>query len=687
MQKQTNIRNVGIVAHVDAGKTTTTEHMLFESGRIRTLGKVDIGTAQTDWLTVERERGISVLASSTSFEWKECRINLVDTPGHIDFSAEVERSLRVLDGAVLIVSAVEGVQAHTETLWHALQSMRIPTLIFVNKMDRVGADPVRVLEDIRNILTSDAVPLQVYSGTEANFESVAALRWNVKEAASVFGYDQSADRTEQANGAETMVSEPAGKEAVQALQEHLAERDEALLLSYLDGEEIGVQTWHDQLLRQVQQAELIPVLYGAASKGIGVIPLMDAIASLLPQPQGSTADPLSAVVYKLEQDKTMGKIAHVRVYNGIMHNRDAVRNATQNIVEKITQIRSIHGRSHEDIGTVSAGDIAAVCGLSGAKIGDILGDPEAVPKEHKLAVPLLTVRVHPEDAADYAALSSALQELSDEDPLLDLAWLQEERELHVKVMGPIQLEVLSSLLQERFGLAARFDAPTIIYKETLAAAGEGFVAYTMPKPCWAILRFHMEPGERGSGLHYRSEAKAERLMPSYQREVERRVPEALQQGMFGWEVTDVRITLVDGEHHVWHTHPLDFVVATPMGIMDGLSHIGTKLLEPMLHFRISVPEEAGGRVLSDLSQMRGVFDNPMIAGGRLQVEGRIPAASSLEYPITLGTVTGGRGTMTTRFDGYAEAPPDTKAERKRRGVNPLDRSKYILSVRQAMASD
>lgn len=662
-----NLRNIGLVAHVDAGKTTTTEQMLHQSGLIRSPGRVDNGTAHTDWLEVERARGISVMASTVCFSWKGVTVNLIDTPGHVDFSSEVERSLRVLDGAVLIISAAEGVEAHTETLWRALHAMHMPTLIYINKMDRIGVQAKDVLAEIRDVLAPHAVPVQQPLGEGPAFGGVRSLF---------------AEATEREAGEKGDFGD--WKEQLTAF---VAERDESVLARYVDGVPIPPVELEAKIADLTRNAKAVPVLFGASAREIGVAELMDAAVRFLPAPQGRADEPLSGVVFKLEQDKAMGRVAHVRLYSGSIQNRDPVYNATRDKQEKVAQIRKVNIRRHKDLGIVEAGDIAAVYGLSEVRIGDVLGDPSRVPPEHRLTEPLLAVQVHPADAKDYPALAEALQQLSDEDPLLGLQRLPEERELHIKVVGTIQLEVLAGLLRERFGLDARFDPPTVIYKETPATAGEGFVAYTMPKPCWAILRFRIEPGERGSGLTYSSTVRTENLLQRYQNEVERRVPEALEQGLYGWEVTDLHVTLIEGEHHVWHTHPLDFAVATPMGIMDGLANTGTRLLEPMLAFRISVPEHIGGRVLSDLSLMRGTFDSPVVRGGRFTVEGTVPLATSMDYPIRLRSLSGGQGTMTTRFACYRECPPDVHAERKRRGVNPLDRSNYILSVRNALSRE
>ncbi|QHT63598.1 TetM/TetW/TetO/TetS family tetracycline resistance ribosomal protection protein [Paenibacillus lycopersici] len=656
------LRNVGIFAHVDAGKTTTTEQMLYQSGHIRALGSVDAGTAQTDWMDVERERGISVRAAVTRFAWQDTPINLVDTPGHVDFLSEVERSLRVMDGAVLIVSAVEGVQAQTEIIWQALRELGIPTIIYVNKMDRIGADAKRVLAELHRLLSPGAVPIAAPIGAEADFAGSV----NLLDASEMAGH-------------------PWAEPERQRLLEAAAEQDEALLEAYLDGQPLDERAAAAALVAGAHRGALFPVLFGSSNRGIGVKELMNAILAYLPAPSGSEEAPAAGVVFKMERDPVMGKIAYVRLYQGRIRNRDTVHNHTRDTQDKVTQIRRVHGQKSEDIGVLAAGDIAAVYGLSRARIGDVLGSPEGVPGEKRLAVPLLTVQVQWGSEADYPAVVAAFQELADEDPQLDLQWLQDERELHLKVMGPIQMEVLTSILLTRFKLAVSFGAPSVIYKETPAAAGEGFVAYLAPKPCWAILRFVIEPGERGSGLVYKSNVRNERLLDSYQNEVARRVPEALQQGLRNWEVTDLSVTLVEGEHHVWHTHPLDFVIATPMGIMNGLANVGTKLLEPMLRFRLSVPEEYGGKLMNELVVMRGEFEAPVLRQERMEIEGLLPVATTLDFPARLGAMTKGRGALTTFFAGYRECPPNVDVSRVRRGVNPLDEAKYILAMRNALS--
>ncbi len=673
MNPSPNVRNIGIFAHIDAGKTTTTEYMLYRSGSIRTAGSVDHGTTSTDSLEVERERGISVKAASASLVWQGSRINLIDTPGHADFLAEVERSLGVMDGAVLIVSAAEGVQAQTEVLWQALRLMNIPTLIYINKLDRVGASFERTLEDIHRLLSPSTLAVQrPLLNAEGELAGVHEL-WQDREYAGI-------QKTHVYEGSDMPFEQTRAFRSAAA--EKMAEFDEDLLLRYIEGDIPDQTEIVSLLVKQSAAGQLFPVCCGCSQKGIGIDELLDAMLTFLPAPLPCPA--LAGIVFKIERDRSMGRAAWIRLYGGTLRNRDILRLSGREAESKITQVRVLEGLKLVDAGEIGPGDIAAVYGLADAAIGDIIGDPALVPKTPEMAIPLLTARVLPESEADYTRTAEALQELTDEDPLLGLAWMPELRELHVRMMGTIQLEVLASILQSRFGLRVTFGPPAVIYKETPAAICEGRVAYLAPKPCWAILHFRIEPGPRGSGLVYRSEARADDILPAYQNEVERRVPEALKQGLHGWEVTDLIVTLTYGQHHVWHTHPLDFVIATPMGIMNGLASGGTKLLEPVLRFRISVPEEFAGRVLGDLSRMRAEFSAPALEGARFVVEGTVPAATSMDYSATLRSFSGGKGVMTASFEGYQDAPEGTQAVRARSGVNPLDEAKYILSVRSAL---
>lgn len=647
------IRNVGILAHVDAGKTTITENFLYLSGQSKMLGSVDDGTAQTDFLDVERERGISVRSSNTSFEWEGVKINLIDTPGHVDFSADVERVIRVLDCAVLVISAVESVQAHTETLWNALQNLKIPTIFFINKIDRAGADVELVINEIKKELT-DKLAILFNPVEEASNEADIKSVWH-----------------------EQNINEN--------VLESIANNDEQILEKYLEEEDISFSELDNALIEAIHQSKLFPVLMGSAKNSIGIKELLDSIIKYLPSPLGDNSKPLSALVYSISHDKTMGRVANVKVYNGAISNREIIKNASQKIEEKVTQVRKLVANKFDDIGIVEAGDIAGICGLQNVKVGDVLGEfSDLLPDDISLRTPLLTVQVKADNDKDYPALAEALQQLSDEDPTLDFEWLREDRELHIKIMGWIQIEVLEKILENRFGIKAKFDDPTVIYKETPSTKGEGFVQYWMPKPCWAIMKFLIEPGERGSGVVYESKISVDDVHQKYQNEVERTIPNALKQGIKGWEVTDLKITLIEGEDHQVHSNPGDFVVATPMGIMNGLVNTGTTLLEPLISYKISATEDLLGAITSDITQMRGTFEGPEMDNGKFILLGILPVATSLDFPVRLSSRSGGKAKISTKFYGYRECADELGQTREYKGISPLDTSKWILKARKAL---
>lgn len=628
------MRNIAIFAHVDAGKTTLSEQLLAHAGAIRVPGAVDAGTAHTDRLPVERRRGISVQASCARLHWRGEDINLIDTPGHSDFAAEVERALWAPDGAVLVINAAEGVQPQTEVLFEALQNARIPTLLFLNKTDREGADAGAVLAQFRELLSPAA-------GFLADDEEMMALA---------------------------------------------AEVDDAAAEAYLNGE-IYPQEKLLPLLRKAMAAmAAFPALQGSALRDEGIPPLLDAIVDLLPPPGGSDSGPLCAIVYAASQDALLGRGAHVRLFSGTLRNRDAL--SLSGGQRKITQIRlwAPDGRG-QDTGMLAAGDIGVVYGLSNVPVGTVLGEEDRLPRPMRLGLlrePLLAVRAAPLEAGKEPDMRKALMELSGEDPLLSVACSEETKETTLRAMGKIQLEILEDTLRTRFSLPCQFSTPQLIYRETVCGPCEGFVAYTMPKPCWAVIRLLIEPLPRGSGVVFRSETSPRDISLRYQHQIEKAIPLALRQGMMGWQVTDVKITLIGGEHHEIHTHPLDFIVATPMAVMDGLRRGGTKLLEPMLEARIAVPESMGGRVMSDITRMRGQTEASQQAGRMLRIQALLPAATSLSYSETLLQLTGGRGGMTTRLRGYQDAPEGVEAVLPRRSVNPLDTARYILAARSAL---
>ncbi len=644
------IRNLGILAHVDAGKTTVTENMLFLSGALRAVGNVDKGTSLSDGLEVEKRRGISVRATTLSFTWKEVRINLIDTPGHVDFAAEVERSLRILDGAILVVSAVEGIQSHTETIWKALEALHLPVILFVNKLDRVGADVAAVVADLKRRFSADVVLFNQPVTCEIPDATVSAL----------------------------------DEDGILALAEVVAAKDDLLLERYLGDESLSFEDLHNAIVDCVPQRELFPVFCGVAKSGVGIESLLDGVVSYFPDAQTQVDASPSGVVFRLDHDAKLGRVAGVRLFAGQLSNRDTVQNVTANRVEKVTQIKRSMGNRYEDAGVLNAGDIGFICGMPDVQIGDVLGDAGPVPGNYELSEPLLSVRAIPKDEDDHGRLAQALQQLSSEDPHLNFTWFDAERELHVKIMGAIQTEILTELLETRFGIQARFDDPTVLYKETPASTGYGAERYTMPKPCWAIVKYRLEPGERGSGVCYSSEVSVDDIKAKYQSEIESSIPGALKQGIKGWEVTDLKITLVEGSDHVLHSRPGNFKLATNIAVLRGLTETDTILLEPILSFRIEAPESFVGKITSEIVHGRGTVEPTQTEHGQVVVSGRIPMATSMDFPIRLNSMTGGTAKYAFRYGGYEPCPQGEGVSRDYKGISPLDRSKYILKMRGAI---
>ncbi len=643
--------NLGIVAHVDAGKTTLTEQLLYTCGSIRAPGRIEDGNTQTDWLAVERERGISVRASSAELVYGGKRINLIDTPGHTDFASEVERAVSVLDAAVLVVSAADGIQGQTRLLWRALDTLRIPVLFFINKADQPGSDTAAVLGELHQ-------------------EFGAAL-------VQVNDLEREGERD-----CRSVSRALTGEAFVLAA----AENDDVLAEKYLSGGKVTREEVLTALTEQVLRRALFPVVLGAAARGCGVDCLLDTLTAILPGTALAESGEPSGMIYRLEHDRTMGKVSHVRLFDGVLRNRDTVilHHGTEEAGQKVTQIKKFQGRKGTDTGELRGGDIAALYGLSNARAGDWIGTPPKGWREISLGTPLFSVQVMPQEEGDLPALVQAVEELADEDPAMDCLWVREERELQIKIMGSIQLEILSGLLGERYGLTPLFSKPSVIYKETVSGPGIGYERYTMPKPCWAVVELTMAPLPKGSGVVYRSAIKDNVILKRYQNHIETSVKESLCQGLYGWEVTDIQVELTGGEDHHVHTHPLDFFVATPVAVMRGLEACGETLLEPLYQVRLEADEDCLGRVISDMVAMRGEFDTPLIQKGWFRMEACVPVATAMEYPVAFAALTGGRGLYSSEFYEYRPCPLELGATAKRRGIDPRDRSKWILHARSAL---
>ena len=660
--------NIGILAHVDSGKTTLTEQLLFLTGAIRNAGSVDSGTTATDSLDIEKQRGISVRTATATARWKDVTFNIIDTPGHVDFAGEVERALSALDYAVVIVSAVEGVRAHTENILKSLDAAELPRIVFINKADRAGSDVKKVISELESISSQTHIIL-----SEIENEG--------EESCSVHIAD---DKLFCLRATETL-ADISDEVAELFLEDKLLTKEKA-----------------DEIIRkEISDCRLTPVVFGSAKYAVGIRELADTLIAYMPDSSRRATEDLCGIIFKIEHDKASGKISYVRLFGGEIANRDEVElfsaekqtvissdavepETKKPIKEKVSQIKSFCGAKSTDSGIVRGGDVAAICGLPSAKNGFFIGKPN-YGEEPKLVNPFLRVRVTPSDAdpEKIPALAAALNELSDEEPYIDAKWENGQKEITISTTGKIQLEVLSNLLKERYNLSAEFSPPTVIYKETPSSSGYGLARYTMPKPCWAVVEFYIEPMPRGYGVSYHGRIPNNQCFYRYQSHIRTSFDSCIEQGLYGWEVTDFRCTLVGGEHHTIHTHPLDFFVCTPMAFMNGLSQIGSTILEPLLKIRVTAPEIFSGKLFSEIVKMGGEYDSPVIRSGMVTIEAIVPVATSMGFPERLATLTSGKAVLAQSFHGYRECKDGLEHINPRRGVNPLDRSKWILWARGA----
>ncbi len=664
--------NIGILAHVDSGKTTLTEQLLFLTGAIRSAGSVDAGTTATDSLAIEKQRGISVRTATASAKWKNAVINIIDTPGHVDFAGEVERALAALDYAVVIISAVEGVRAHTENILKSLDKANLPRLVFINKTDRSGADVSKVLTQLK-----DLSPKAYIVFTDIKNEGSENCSVNLQD------------------------NDIFCKKATEILADISDEAAEVFLADRVLTPEAA-----SRIIRQsISDCSLTPVVFGSAKYSVGIKELADILIEYMPDSSRRATENLSGIIFKIEHDKSLGKISHIRLFGGEIATRDeielfspekkptiktdAVETEDAKVIkEKVSQIKKFCGAKSTDTGIVRSGDVAAICGLPSAKNGFYVGSPGKSEDVH-LVNPFLRVKVTPADSdpVKIPKLAAALNELSDEEPYINAKWENGQKEITISTTGKIQLEVLSNLLKERYDLTAEFSPPTVIYKETPSSKGRGLARYTMPKPCWAVVEFEIEPMPRGYGVSYHGKIPNNQCYYRYQSHIHASFNKCIEQGLYGWEVTDFRCTLTGGEHHTIHTHPLDFFVCTPMAFMNGLQSTGTTLLEPLLKIRITAPEEFSGKIFSEIIKTGGEYDTPVIRSGMITIEAIVPVAASMDLPERLAGITSGNAVLSQDFFGYRECSDNTPHINPRNTVNPLDRSKWILYARGAYTSE
>jgi ribosomal protection tetracycline resistance protein len=632
--------NLGILAHVDAGKTTLTERLLYAAGVIDEVGSVDDGTTQTDSLVLEQQRGITIKSAVVSFAIDDVTVNLIDTPGHPDFIAEVERVLSVLDGAVLVISAVEGVQSQTPLLWRALRRLQVPTLIFINKTDRRGADVGRALQSISDRLTPAAIAV------DAPAVDLAAA---------------------------------------------LAEHDDALLADYVDGDgELPDPLLREHLALQTKQGRVHPVFVGSALTGAGVDALTTGIAELLPAAEGNGDGPVSGSIFKIERGPAGERIAYVRMFSGIVRVRDRVRFGPDD-ERKVTGIHVFDDGTDSQRASISGGEIGKLWGLGDVRIGDAVGARHAN-DEHHFAPPTLETVVAPDDPDDKGALRVALAQLAEQDPLINVRQDDTRQEISVSLYGEVQKEVIQATLASDFGLAVGFRETTTICIERPAGAGAAVeIIRKPPNPFLATVGLRIEQAPPGSGVEFRLEVELGSMPLAFFRAVEDTVFETLSQGIYGWQVTDCTVTMTHSGYFPRQSHAhqgfakemsstgADFRGLTPLVLMGALQEAGTIVYEPIHRFRLEAPADVLGPLFPALARLHAVPQAPVISGSASIVEGDIPAAQVHTLRLELPGLTRGEGVLESGFDRY-EPVNGTTPTRPRSDHNPLNRKEYLLHV-------
>jgi elongation factor G len=688
-----DVRNIGIMAHIDAGKTTTTERVLFYTGINYKIGEVHEGTATMDWMVQEQERGITITSAATTCFWRDHRINIIDTPGHVDFTIEVERSLRVLDGAVAVFCAVGGVEPQSETVWRQADKYRVPRIAFINKMDRVGADFERVVGEIRDKLKAKPLVLQLPIGAEEKFTGVIdlvenrALIWDEDRLGANYRVEEiPADLKESARGwREKMI-------------ETLADHDERIMEMFLEGKE---EPSPEQIRKAIRLAtlniEAIPVLMGSAFRNKGVQPMLDAVVDYLPSPldvppvMGKVGDkieerwprddaPFSALAFKIMTDPYVGTLTFLRVYSGRLESGSSVLNSTKLKRERIGRLVKMHANKREEITEVFAGDICAV-GLRDTTTGDTLCDPAhpIVLESIEFPDPVIQIAIEPKTKADQDRLGESLAKLAREDPSFRVSVNRETSQTLISGMGELHLEIIVDRLLREFKVDANVGKPQVAYRETIRkpAEAEGrFVRQSGGHGQFGVVDLRIEPLEKGGGFEFVDATKGGSIPRNFIPSVEDGVKEAMETGVLaGYPMVDVRVSLLDGKYHEVDSSELAFKIAASMGFREAVGKADPVLLEPVMEVEVVMPQEFMGEVIGDLNGRRGKILNMENRAGAQVVEARVPLATMFGYATRLRSMTQGRATYTMQFGAYEPVPQQIYAELMERNGDNDDRAR------------
>jgi len=693
MPRQTPLnrtRNIGIMAHIDAGKTTTTERILFYTGITYKIGEVHEGTAVMDWMEQEQERGITITSAATTCFWRDFRINIIDTPGHVDFTAEVERSLRVLDGAVCVFDAVSGVEPQSETVWRQADKYRVPRICFVNKMDRVGADFKRTMDQIVTKLGSNPVAVQLPIGSEDKFAGVVDL---LKMKAITY--------KDETMGADYVVSEIPPEMLAEAkiyrekLIEKVSEHDDKLLEKYLGGQEITGDEIKGALRHRVthsvreEPAPFVVVICGSAFKNKGVQPLLDAVVDYLPSPldvppitgldpnakeetlierPASDDAPFAALAFKLMTDPFVGQLTFIRVYSGVLASGSSVYNSTKQRTERVGRLLKMHANKREEIKEVYAGDIAAIVGIKQVSTGDTLCEEKKpiVLESMDFPEPVISLAIEPKTKSDQEKLGQGLAKLMGEDPTFRVKTDQQTGQVIIAGMGELHLEIIVDRLKREFNVEASVGKPQVAYKETLTRPADGEMKYakqTGGRGQYGHVKIHLFPGEPGSGYVFENEIVGAAIPKEFIKPVDEGIKEALTRGVLaGYPIDDVRIELYDGSYHDVDSSEMAFKIAGSMAFQDAAKKAKPVLLEPIMRVEVVVPKEYMGDVMGDLASRRGRIQSQEDRGGTQIINARVPLSEMFGYATDLRSRTQGRATYSMHFDRYEQAPQNVSEE-------------------------
>ncbi|MDO8497817.1 MAG: elongation factor G [bacterium] len=671
------IRNVGIIAHIDSGKTTTTERILFYTGKSYKIGDIDEGTTQMDWMPQEKERGITIVSAATTTFWKEVRINIIDTPGHVDFTAEVERSLRVLDGGVVVFDAEEGVQSQSETVWRQADKYHVPRICFINKMDKLGANFEGTVEEIRDRLGAHPAVMVYPLGKEDSFKGEVDLL-TLKS----YVWDQDPQGIKY-----TILDKvPADiKEKVMAarakLCEVISETDDILLGKYLNGEELPVTDLKKALRKAVIAYKLIPIYCGTSLRNKGVQPVLDAIVDYLPSPQDlkeiKGIDPVtkeekrrqltndekfSALAFKIQLDPHVGKLTYTRIYSGTLESGSYVYNVNRGKKERVSRLLLMHANQREEIDKAFSGEIVALVGPKESKTGDTLADPDNLILLEQISFPdpVISLAIEPKTKADQEKLSYTLQRLSEEDPTFRVKVNHETAQTIMSGMGELHLEILVDRMRTEMGMNVNVGKPQVAYKETISKTVEAegkYIKQTGGHGQYGHCLLKLEPLGRGEGFKFINKIKGASIPSEFIPSIEKGVIEALEKGvLLGFPLTDLQVTLFDGSYHDVDSSDIAFKIAGSMAIQDGAKHAGMKLLEPIMKLEVSVPEEFMGVAIGDISSKRGKILGTENRGKAVVIKAYVPLAEMSGYATIIRSLTQGRGFFYMEPSHYEEVP-------------------------------